>query len=188
MDDKKILQLFFDRAEGAIEALDRKIGKLLYRIAMNILGDHREAEECVSDTYLALWNTIPPEHPDLLTAYACRVGRNTALKRLRSNTARRRDSQWDLSLDELADCIPDRSAEDLLQARELGRSINRFLGTLSEENRTLFLRRYWFGDSLQQIARVTGLRENTAAVRLSRIRDALKEHLIREGSYETENH
>ena len=123
-----------------------------------------------------------PEKPDLLTPYTCRVARNTALKRLRQTTAERRDSRFDLSIAELSDCIPDRSIEDNLQALELGRSLNRFLATLTEENRTLFLRRYWFGDSVQDIAKLTGLRENTVAVRLNRIRTKLKEHLIREGS------
>lgn len=186
MDDSRIIRMFFDRAEGAIHALDRKLGKLLYRIALNILEDPAEAEECVSDTYLVLWNTIPPQKPDLLTPYVCRIVRNTALKRLRENTAIRRNSRFDLSLEELADCIPDRTAEDVIQSRELGRCLNRFLSTLSEENRLLFLRRYWFGDSLQDISGLTGLRENTIAVRLSRIRTALKNYLIQEGFYETQ--
>ena len=182
MDDSRIIRMFFDRSEGAIEALDKKLGKLLYKIALNILGDPGAAEECVSDTYLALWNRIPPEKPDLLTPFTCRVVRNTALKRLRQTTAECRDSRFDLSIDELSDCIPDRSIEENLQSLELGRSLNRFLATLSEENRTLFLRRYWFGDSVQDIAKLTGIRENTVAVRLNRIRAKLKEHLIREGS------
>ena len=186
MDDSRIIRMFFDRAEGAIDALERKLGKLLYQLAVNILEDPREAEECVSDTSLAVWNAIPPEKPNLLTPYVCRIARNIALKRLRENTALRRNSRFDLSLEELTDCIPDRTAEEALQSRELGRCLNRFLSTLSEENRLLFLRRYWFGDSLQDIAGLTGLRENTIAVRLSRIRAALKDYLIQEGSYETQ--
>lgn len=134
---------------------------------------------------MAVWNAIPPEKPDLLTPYVCRVGRNTALKRLRSNSARKRAGQLELSLEELSECIPDHTTEQLLQSLEFGRILNAFLATLSEENRTLFLRRYWFGDDIRQIARLTGLRENTIAVRLSRMRTALKNHLIREGSYET---
>ena len=184
MDDSRIIRMFFDRAEGAIDALERKLGKLLYKIAVNILEDPREAEECVSDTYLAVWNAIPPEKPNLLTPYVCRIARNIALKRLRENTALRRNSRFDLSLEELADCIPDRTAEEALQSRELGRCLNRFLSTLSEENRLLFLRRYWFGDSSSAIAAAVGLSRNTVDVRLHRLREGLRAFLKKEELYD----
>lgn len=183
MDDAHIIELFFARAESAIAALARRFGARLYAIAMNILNSARDAEECVNDTYLALWNAIPPEQPDPLCAYTYRVGRNTALKRLRSNTAQIRYSAYDLSLDELAGCIPDESLWETLDARELGRSIDRFLDTQPKENRVIFLRRYWFGDSVKKIAGDTGLREGTVSVRLSRIRNALKDYLYKEGYY-----
>jgi len=183
MDDKQIMHLLLIRAESAIEAMAAGYGKRLYRIAMHILGSSRDAEECVNDTYLALWDTIPPQKPDPLCAYAYRTGRNIALKRLRSNTALQRNSAYDLSLDELADCIPAGDLWDRMEAKELGQLLNRFLDTQTGENRILFLRRYWFGDSVKDIARSFGLKEGTVSVRLNRIRARLKDYLNKEGYY-----
>lgn len=181
MDDRAIIQLLFARAEEAIHALARKFGKRLYAIAMNILNSAQDAEECVNDTYLALWDTIPPQRPDPLCAYTYKVGRNTALKRLRSNTAQLRNSRYDLSLDELADLIPDNTLWETLDERELGRAIDRFLSAQSKESRILFLRRYWFGDSVKDIARSMGMKESAVSVRLHRTRSALKDYLYKEG-------
>lgn len=181
MEDAHIIELLFARSESAVSALARRFGVRLHAIAMNILCSPRDAEECVNDTYLALWNTIPPERPDPLCAYIYRIGRNTALKRLRSNTAQMRNSTYDLSLDELVGCIPDESLLETLDARELGRCIDRFLDVQTKENRVIFLRRYWFGDSVRQIARDFGLREGTVSVRLNRIRNALRDYLYKEG-------
>ena len=183
MDDAHIIKLLFDRSESAISALARRFGARLHAIAMNILRSTRDAEECVNDTYLALWNAIPPERPDPLCAYTYRIGRNTALNRLRSNTALMRDSSYDLSLDELAGCIPDDSVWESLDVRELGRCIDRFLDTQGRESRVIFLRRYWFGDSVQQIAKDCGIRAGTVSVRLNRIRNALKDYLYKEGYF-----
>ncbi len=181
MDDRHIIQLLFDRAEAAIDALAQRFGKRLYAIAMNILCSSRDAEECVNDTYLALWNTIPPARPDPLCAYTYRVGRNTALKKLRDATAQIRNSTYDLSLDELAGCIPDDRVWETLDARELGRSIDRFLDTQTKENRVIFLRRYWYGDSVKAVARDMGMKEGAVSVRLNRLRRALKDYLCKEG-------
>lgn len=180
MEDSRIIALLWARAESAIEALARKYGARLHRIAMNILGDHHDAEECVNDTYLALWNTIPPQRPDPLVAYACRVSRNTALTRLRNDTALRRCNDYDLSLDELAPCIPAPSLEEALDARALGRAINAFLGTVSQDSRIIFLRRYWFGDSVKEIAESLSMTENAVSVRLNRTRNKLKAYLMKE--------
>lgn len=181
MDDRHIIRLLFSRTEQAIEALANAYGKRLYSIARNILGSDRDAEECVNDTYLALWNAIPPEEPDPLCAYAYRVGRNTALKRLRSNTAAIRRADYDLSLEELADCIPAGDLWEQMEARELGALLNRFLDGQSKDNRVVFVRRYWFGDSVKNIARDLGLKERTVSARLSRTRAALKDYLNKEG-------
>ncbi len=183
MDDRQILHLLFIRAEAAIEAMASSYGKGLYGMAMHILASSRDAEECVNDTYLALWNSIPPQKPDPLCAYAYRTGRYIALKRLRSNTALQRNSAYDLSLDELADCIPAGDLWDRMEAKELGQLMNRFLDSQPKENRILFLRRYWFGDSVKDIARCLGLKEGTVSVRLSRIRANLKNFLNQEGYY-----
>ena len=183
MEDQYIIELLFARAESAIDALAQKFGKALHRLAMNILHSQQDVEECVNDTYMALWNTIPPQKPDPLCAYTFKIGRNIALKRLRSNTAQSRNSSYDLSLDELADCIPDDSIWETLDARALGRSIDRFLSAQTKENRVIFLRRYWYGDSIRLIAKDTGLREGTVSVRLNRIRGALKDYLYKEGYF-----
>lgn len=178
MEDKKILDLLWNRIESAIDALAKKFGKRLLYTAMNILGNPQDAEEAVNDTYMALWNTIPPERPDPLSGYVHRTGRNVALKKQRYLTAQKRRSQYDVSLEELADVLPGPYMEDLLDARELGLAIDRFLDTVSKENRILFLRRYWFGDSVKHLAKTTGLSENTISVRLSRLRSQLKSYLM----------
>jgi len=183
MDDQKILQLLWDRIEQALEEIAKKFGKRLHYTAMNILGSHQDAEEAVSDTYLALWNSIPPERPDPLAGYIHRTGRNIALKKFRFLTAQKRSTQYMLSLEELSDILPAPSLEETLNARELGQAIDRFLDTLSKENRILFLRRYWFGDSIRHLARASGLQENTLSVRLSRIRTQLKDYLRKEGFF-----
>ncbi len=181
MDDKKLLKLLWERAESALAILAKQYGKRLLAIAMNILGVQQDAEESVNDTYLAVWNSIPPQKPEPLAGYVYRTGRNISLDRLKYNTAQKRDSRYDLSLDELAQGIPTRALDEAVEVRELGEAINRFLGTLSRNDRVLFLRRYWFGDSLQEIAKDLQLRRNTASVRLGRIRLRLREYLTKEG-------
>ena len=181
MDDKQILRLLLDRTEQAIDAMIEAYGKRLYRIAMNILARVSDAEECVNDTYLALWNAIPPQEPDPLCAYAYRVGRNIALKRLRSNTAAIRKSSYELSLDELSEAIPAGDLWEQMEARELGKLIDRFLDAQTSRNRIVFVRRYWYGDSVKHIARSLGLKESTVSVRLSRTRASLKDYLEKEG-------
>lgn len=184
MDDSIILQLFWQRAQTGLSALAEKYGTRLYATAKNIVGDHHIAEECVNDTYLALWHSIPPQRPNPLSAYAFRITRNIALKRLRDDHASCRRSDYDVSLDALSDCIGQDALENTINAKELGQLINRFLGTLSAENRNLFLRRYWFGDPVHQLAKDFHLSENTVSVRLNRIRQKLRTYLIQEGYYE----
>ena len=181
MEDKKIIQLLFARAENAIVELSTRFGKQLHRIAYNILENQSDAEECTNDTYLALWNAIPPVSPDPLAPYVYRTGRNTALKRLHRDTAKKRDSRYDVSLEELNECLPGETMEQTMDARELGRAMNRFLDLKSKESRYIFVRRYWFGDSIGDIARELKMQENAVYVRLNRIRNSLKEYLMKEG-------
>ena len=175
MDDQKLMMLLYDRAEGAIEAISNAYGSRLYSIASNILGNHQDAEESLNDTYLALWNAIPPKKPNPLIAYACRVIRNIALNRRRGS-----DSKYDLSLEELSGCLPASSIEEVLDARALGRAINAFLDTLPSVSRSIFLRRYWFGDSVKEIASAFSMTESAVSVRLNRIRAKLRLHLAKE--------
>lgn len=184
MDDRKIIALFWQRTDRAITALSQKYGMLLQGIAMNILADLRDAQECVNDTYMALWNRIPPEKPEPLCAYICRTLRNIALKRRRDDRAQKRNSEYDLSLDELSGCLAGPSLEENLEARELGRAIDAFLDTVTKENRIIFLRRHWFGDSVKEISSAMSISENAVSVRLHRTRNQLKAYLIQEGYYE----
>lgn len=181
MEDRHIVALFLRRAETAIAAVAKKYGARLTALAQNILRDRRDAEEAVSDTYLALWNTIPPQKPDPLSAYSFRICRNTSLNKYRANTALMRNAAYDLSLEELADSIPDTAMEQHLTARELGRAIDAFLTKQSRDTRVIFLRRYWFGDSVKDIADALGMKESAVSARLSRTRSALNLYLIKEG-------
>ncbi len=183
MEDKKILELLWSRVESVLEAIAKKFGRRLMCTARNILGNLQDAEEAVNDTYLALWNAIPPERPDPLAGYVHRTGRNVALKKYRYLTAQKRDRQYDLSLEELSGILPGPSFEEIMDARVLGQAIDRFLDTVSRENRILFLRRYWFGDSVRQLSRDLAISENTASVRLSRLRGQLKGYLEQEGFF-----
>lgn len=181
MEDRKIIRMLWDRMEEAIEALAKKFGHRLLATARNILGNHQDAEESVSDTYLAVWNAIPPKEPDPLAGFVYQTGRNQALKRLRYESAKKRNSDYDVSLEELAGCIAGVSLEDEFDARLLGRAIDRFLDTVSKTSRVLFLRRYWFGDSVKDIAKHFDMTENAVTVRLGRTRQQLRTYLIKEG-------
>ena len=184
MEDQMIIDLFWRRSEDAVAEVQSRYGGMCMSVAGNILKDPEDIRECLNDTYLALWNRIPPEKPDPLSAYICRIARNIALKRRRNDRAQKRCSEFDLSLDELAACLAGPSLDAQLDARELGRAIDAFLDTVTRENRILFLRRYWFGDSIQAIAASMGIRENSVSVRLYRTRNQLKTYLIQEGYYE----
>ncbi|MBQ8358992.1 MAG: sigma-70 family RNA polymerase sigma factor [Oscillospiraceae bacterium] len=183
MEDKQIVTMLFARAEGAIEALAERFGRPLLRIAKNILENFQDAEECVSDTYLALWNAIPPAKPDPLAPYVYRTGRNIALNRLSRDLAAKRNSRYDLSLDELNGYLPDENLEHTLDARAVGRAIDRFLAGQTQENRYIFLRRYWYGDSVAEIANALQRKENAVSVRLNRLRSSLKGYPCKEGFF-----
>lgn len=181
MDDQKIIELFFDRSELAIQSLAAKYEKLLHKISFHILQNDEDVAECINDTYLGGWNAIPPARPNPLSAFVCKITRNLSLNKYRANTAAKRDASMDVSLEELALSIPTPSAEEEWSAQELGRNINRFLNTLELENRVLFVRRYWFADSVGDIAKDLRISENLASVRLGRIRKQLKKFLEQEG-------
>lgn len=181
MEDQKIIELFFDRSEMAIQALSAKYEKLLYKISFHILQDSEDVAECLNDTYLGVWNAIPPARPNPLSAFVCKITRNLSLKKYRANTAAKRDASMDVSLEELEPCIPTPSAEEEWSAQELGRAINRFLHTLDQQNRVIFVRRYWFADSVGDIAGDMRMSENLVSVRLKRVRKQLKKYLEQEG-------
>ena len=182
MEDSRIIRLFFERSEQAIEELNRKYGIAVKKTAANILHDRMDVEECVNDTYLRVWNSIPPHEPNPLVSYVCRIARNLAINRYHTNQAEKRNGDFDLVLDELEECIPSgMDVETEVEAKELGAAINRFLTTLSREDRFLFVRRYWYADSVTDLAAMTGGSANRISVRLFRIREKLKRILMKEG-------
>ena len=184
MDDSKIIALFFARSEQAITELSAKYGKLCLSIANNILGNGQDAEECVNDTYLGAWNTIPPQKPNPLQAYICKIARNIAITRYHSNTALKRNSHYDVALEELEHCLfsPD-TAESQLYAKELTHLLDRYLATLDVRSRVMFVRRYWYSESVTDIAAAFRMRPNSVTVQLSRIRSKLRKFLIQEGYF-----
>ena len=182
MEDKEIIDLFYARSEQAISSLANKYGRLVRQLANNILHDDLDSEECENDTYLACWNSMPPQYPAVLISYVCRIARNTAISIYRSKAAFKRNSHYDVALDELAECLAAaEDAESHLQTKELGLAINRFLKELKAEDRIIFLRRYWFSDSPCQIAQLLGCTENKVSVRLVRLRNKLRCYLEKEG-------
>ena len=182
MEDSKIIALFFARSEQAITELSTKYGRLCTQIAQNILSNQQDAEECVNDAYLGVWNTIPPQKPNPLQAYICKIVRNIAITKYHANTAQKRNSHYDVALDELEYCLfaPD-TPESQLQAKELSHLLDRFLASLDERSRVMFIRRYWYADSVSLIATAFRMRPNSVSVQLSRIRGKLRKFLLKEG-------
>lgn len=184
MDDSKIIELFYERSEQAIVELSKKYGSVCTKVAENILNNRLDSEECVNDAYLGAWNTIPPQKPNPLLSYICRIVRNLAVKKYHSNTAAKRNSIYDVSLDELENCFPaSDSTEDELSAKEIALIIDSFLETLDKENRIMFVRRYWYSDSITDLAKLFRTSNHNVSVRLSRTREKLKKYLIKEGVY-----
>lgn len=184
MEDYTIIELFYARKEQAIVELASKYGGICTCVAKNILNDARDAEECVNDAYLGAWNTIPPQNPNPLLSYICRIVRNLAINRYHANSARKRNSIYDISLDELMGCFPASSyVEEEFSAIETAQFINQFLGTLDKENRMMFVSRYWYSDSIEDIAELFGISRHNVTMRLSRTREKLRKYLIKEGVF-----
>lgn len=182
MEDSKIISLFFERSEQAVEELSQKHGAAIKKTAANILSDRLDVEECVNDTYLRAWNSIPPQNPNSLVSYVCKIARNLALDRYHANRAEKRKGNYGLVLDEMEECIPSNiNVETEYEAKELTAAINRFLTSLSQEDRFLFVRRYWYADTVAELATMTNGSPNRISVRLFRIREKLKNSLIKEG-------
>lgn len=182
LDDRKIIELFFERSEQAIIELSNKYGSVCRKVADNILNNKQDVEECVNDAYLGTWNTIPPQNPNPLISYVCRIVRNIAIKKYHFNTAEKRNSIYDVALDELENCIPSvSSVEDEIDAIEISKYINTFLEKLDKENRVLFIRRYWYSDSIDDLANLFCTSNHNVSVRLSRTRKKLKKYLREKG-------
>lgn len=184
MDDGEIIGLFLGRSEQAISELSKKYGGICLKLSRNILNNPLDAEGCVNDAYLSVWNSVPPEKPNPLLPYVCRIVRNLSIKKYHSNTAKKRSSRYDVALEELENCLADSTGvEDSCAARELTSSIDRFLRTLKKDDRIMFVRRYWFSDSLPEITELFHISEHNASVRLFRIRKKLRRYLEKEGLF-----
>ena len=178
-DDAKIIEMFFERSEQGIRELDIKYGKVCHDLSYHIVGSRQDAEECVNDAYLGAWNAIPPARPDPLLSYLVKIVRNISLKIYWKKAAAKRSSPYTIALDEIEACIADpNTVETEIEATELARILEAFLDTLTAENRVIFMRRYWFSDSYKDIAAFTGLSEKTVSVRLTRIREKMKQYLL----------
>ncbi|MGM9614071.1 MAG: RNA polymerase sigma factor [Oscillospiraceae bacterium] len=182
MEDSAIISLFFERSEQAIEELNRKYGAAVKKTAANILDDRLDVEECVSDTYLRVWNSIPPHAPHSLAGYVCKIARNLAVNRYHANRAEKRSGNYALVLDEMEECIPSGAGvETDYEAKELASAINRFLAALEPKDRFLFVRRYWYADTVAELAALTNISANRISVRLFRLRRKLRITLMKEG-------
>jgi RNA polymerase sigma factor (sigma-70 family) len=179
IEDEKIIDLFFNRSEKAIQELDIKYGKVCHKLSYNILNNKQDAEECVNDAYLGAWNAIPPTRPNPLLSYIVKIVRNISLKIYWRKEAAKRSGHYKIALEEIEGYITDqKTVEDEIEARELARIIEEFLDTLTVENRVIFMRRYWFADSYKDIAELVGISEKNISVRLTRIREKMKQYLI----------
>ena len=182
MTDEEIISMFYDRSEQAINELAKKHGNAVARVARNILGNKQDAEECVNDTYLGAWNAIPPHRPSPLRTFVCKIARNLATMKYHANTAEKRNSHYDVALDELEECLAESSSvEEEYDAKELSEAINAFLSTLNYTDRFIFVRRYWYSDTPENIAKMANSTTNSVTVRLYRLREKLKNYLIKEG-------
>lgn len=182
MEDKEIIALYWDRNEQAIRETENAYGGKLNALAYRILNTHEDAQECVSDTYLAAWNTIPPQNPQHFFAYLAKICRNFCLGRLDWLNAAKRKAEVVSLTREMELCIPDRGNDRRLEGQELGQLLNRFLGTISRENRMIFLRRYWFADSIEEIAQRYHFSQSKVKTSLHRTRNKLSAYLEKEGA------
>ncbi len=183
MDDQKIVQLYWDRNEQAISATSAKYGAYCTSIANNILGNNEDAEECVNDTYLNAWNSMPPHKPNVLSTFLGKITRNLSLNRYKHDTAEKRGGcQLAVVLDELSDYISDKDdVEQEIDRKELVNAINSFLATISDNKRNIFVCRYWYFDSISEIGARFNMTENNVSVTLNRLRMQLHNYLLERG-------
>jgi RNA polymerase sigma-70 factor (ECF subfamily) len=183
MEDSHIIALFWQRNADAIKETDSKYGSYCFVIANNILHNKEDSEECVNDTWLKVWNAIPPQKPSKLQIFLAKITRNLAFNRYNARSAEKRGGgQITLVLDELAECLAAGThVEGEYEAKELGQSIRLFVRALPERDGNVFVRRYFFTESVSEIAKRYDLTENNVLVILSRTRKKLRIHLVKEG-------
>ena len=182
LEDKRIVELYFARDELAVSATQEKYGTLLKSIAMKILGESESAEECLNDVYLALWNSMPSESPENLRAYSCKIVRNLAFKRLRYDLAEKRSAHAEVSLDELEVSLSDGASQKSFDDVDFSILINEFLVELKPQSRKVFLKRYFFFDTVPEIAQDLGISESKVKSLLFRARGKFKSHILKKGA------
>ena len=182
MEDAQIIGLYFKRDEAAISETEAKYGAFCHGIALSILSINADADECVNDTYLQAWNSIPPQKPDRLGAWLGRVVRNIALNLWKKNHRKKRYAGMEQLLNELEDCIPSPvTVEREIEEQELTEAINTWLASLPQNDRILFVRRYWNGETIAMLAQESAMSPANMAKRMYRLRQNLKSKLEREG-------
>ena len=181
MEDVKIIHLFFDRSEEALRETEKKYGSYIKGIAYRFLGSREDSEEIAGDTYLAAWNSIPPQKPNSLKYYLAKIARNLSMNRLDYKTAQCRNQSGDVLLSELEECLSDPRSQDQWEAKELGMVLNRFLAALQTEDCGIFLGRYFYGCTIEELSEKYRLPDHRIKYRLSKLRKLLKEDLQKEG-------
>lgn len=181
MDDARIIELYFERDEVAIKETDVKYGKLCHRIAYNILNNHEDSEECVNDTYVGVWNAIPPTRPNNFMAFVCKIVRNLSLKRLEYMMREKRSADVLTSLEELETILQDERYAPDVSDEEVGKLISQFLRSQKDDVRNVFIRKYYFFDSVEEIAKRYSFTKSKVKNMLFHTRNKLRDYLIKEG-------
>ena len=181
VEDERIVDLYFERSETAISETEQKYGRYCHYIAYNILSSDLDAEECVNDTYLRAWESIPPQRPKLLKSFLGKITRNLALDRYDHDHAQKRGGGVDTALEEIAECVPEGDGREMSDEIALREAINRFIESLPKQTRIIFIRRYWYLCHIDNIARDLGLSVSNVKVILMRTRKKFKTHLEKEG-------
>ena len=183
MDDARIVDLYWERSEAAIAETSSKYGKYCYAIAYNILSNAQDADESVNDTYLNTWNSMPPHRPNILSAFLGKITRTLSIDKWRSRTAEKRGGgEVVLALDELSECVPStNSVEDAIEAAELEKIIDGFVMSLPIMERRVFICRYWYLDSINEICQQFGFSQGKVKMMLHRTRTKLQSCLEKEG-------
>ena len=185
MDDQSIVELYLQRDENAIKESRNKYEAYCYSIAMNILSVAEDVEECINDTWISVWNRIPPVIPKSLKAFLGKLVRDISLSRYRAVHAKKRYNGMELILDELAECIPsEQDIQESLEQKELSGTVNGWLDSLPQEDRVLFVKRYYYGETVKQLSEMQSCTENQMAQKMMKLRNKLKAHLLSGGVLE----
>lgn len=179
MGDQQIIELLFARSETGIRELEQQYGKLVRLVAGNVLDNAEDVGECVNDTWMAVWNTIPPQRPQSLSGYVCHISKNIALRRYRDAHRKKRNGVL-VALEEFAQCLPGRTLEEDYRVQSLIDGINTYLGLLEKENRLIWLAYYWAGEGVPQIAARMGMTKSAITTRLSRTKKGMWDYLKKE--------